>query len=126
MTKIRKIIIAAAAVTAVTAGSAFTAGITSLPVSRTVAYGTSAIDGPTAVSIVYAMDVGGATIDTVTVVFAGDQSAKDITAGFGDAPAALDLAGGAPTFDDPNTSIVFDAAGAATAAQLKFRVLVTD
>jgi hypothetical protein len=75
MAKIRKIIFAAAAVTAVAASSAFTAGMTGngVVLHQTASYGTATVDGAVATNVKYiTATLDPTTIGSVEVTFLGD------------------------------------------------------
>jgi hypothetical protein len=50
--------------------------------SSTAGYGSGAITGASANSVSYTLSPDGTTITAATVVFAGDQTGKTVTAGF--------------------------------------------
>jgi hypothetical protein len=132
MTKIRKIILAGAAVTAVAASSAFTAGILNFPVTKVTAYGETAITGATEESITYAYSPDKSTITSVVVVLTGD-----LDGGSGpvytfqgifstSVPAIIENVAGSAGTGGANTAVTFTPLGTvSTASVAKFSVLVT-
>jgi hypothetical protein len=139
MTKIRKIILAGAAVTAVAASSAFTAGITGFPVANKIGYGETAITGVgvTTSSVVYNYSPDNSHITSVDVIFIGDLDGDTgpvytfVGKWSSAAPAVLDTASPAPGTGDGDsgfTALTFTPAtlgGVATNLVAKFGVLVT-
>jgi hypothetical protein len=83
MGRTKRILMAAAAVTAVAAaGSAFTAGITGFPADRITGYGATDVSGGTVTNVAYAYDTEDSSkITGVTVTFAGDLDGAQTTAG---------------------------------------------
>jgi hypothetical protein len=74
MGRTKKILMAAAAVTAVAAaGSAFTAGISGFPTAQINGYGETAITGGTVTNVAYQYDpASNSTVTAVAVTFTGD------------------------------------------------------
>jgi hypothetical protein len=129
MTKIRKIVLATAAVAALgAAGSAFTAGIGTFPTAKTTAYGETAISGATATGVTYNYSPDNSHVLSVDVVFTGDLDQDDFSGTFSGSGGVIETVEGVPGTGGASTTVNFPASGGtavSTAALVKFGVLVT-
>jgi hypothetical protein len=135
MAKIRKIILAAAAVTAVAAGSAFTDSITGVfPTTGNAAYAKTTITGAVSNSVAYTYSTDLSTVTNAQVVFRGRLEVAAgvvIQGGFGQDLGDLSATVVVTNYDaeaSPNdlTTVTFTPSTALTTEDLtNFHVLVT-